>query len=52
MEGVHGTLNALDLERAGLLYLYIARFQLINGVLRWKLRWLFVFMVFFHCPWV
>ena len=28
------------------------RFQPNNGVLRRKRRWQFVFMVFFHCPWV
>ena len=29
-----------------------ARFQLNDGVLRWKLRWRLVLMVFFHCLWV
>ena len=28
------------------------RFQLNDGVLRWKLRWPLVFMVFSHCLWV
>jgi len=29
-----------------------ARFQMDNGVLRWKLGWRLVLMVFFHCLWV
>ena len=28
------------------------RFQPNDGVLRRKMRWPFVFMVFFHCLWV
>ena len=29
-----------------------ARFQMDIGVLRWKLGWRLVLMVFFHCLWV
>ena len=51
LEGVHGAIRVLDFEcacqAAG-----SARFQPNNGVLRRKMRWPFVFRVFFHCLWV
>ena len=52
LEGVLGPETALDLERARLLDRQ-ERFRLDDwGLLRQKMRWPLVFMVFFHCHWV
>ena len=53
LDGVHCITNALNLEQASArLPASLPRLQLNNGVLRWKMRWPFVFMVVFHCLWV
>ena len=51
LEGVHGPINALDLELAGL-PARSPRFQPNEGVLRREMTWLSEFMVFSHCHWV
>ena len=51
LEGVHGAINVLDLEWALSQAARLPRFQLDDEVLRREMRWPFVFMVVFHCPW-
>jgi len=44
--------HALDLKMWCQATRLLPRFELDDGVLWRKMRWPFVFMVFFHCLWV
>ena len=51
MEGVHGTTNTLDLERARRMKDRPDFSRPNNGVIQRKMRWPFMFMLIYHCHW-